>query len=537
MEADRTGKRARPINRPELLQALGGAGRAWDFIVIGGGAAGLGAAVEAASRGYQTLLLERGDFACGTSSRSTKLVHGGVRYLRQGRLALVRQALYERGLLLRNAPHLAHRLPCVLPLYAWWERPSYGLGLKAYDWLAGRQGLGPSRFMPRQETLQRLPNLQASGLRGGILYYDGQFDDARLAVCLARTLLDLGGVPLNYVAAAGFLKTAGKIAGVLARDVESGQEYSLPAKAVINATGVFSDALRRLDAPDAPALIAPSQGAHLVLDRAFFPGEAALVVPRTDDGRVLFLIPWLGRLLVGTTDTPVIQPARNPRPLPREIDFLLDHAARYLNHKPRQEDVFSAFAGLRPLVGAAGQGQTAGLSRDHAVLVSASGLVSVVGGKWTTYRRMGEDVIDRALGIARLAASPSRSARLRLHGWREERDSGPWSSYGSDADLLAELARSRPELDRPLHPRLPYRALEVLWAVRYEFARTVEDVLARRSRALFLDAEASLAMAPEVAALMAKELGRDELWQSRQLEALAQSLLGGGGEEDWCRLA
>ena len=516
------------MDRPELLRALDDAGRVWDFIVIGGGAAGLGTAVEAAARGHKTLLLEQGDFACGTSSRSTKLIHGGVRYLRQGRLRLVRQALYERGLLLRNAPHLVHGLPCLLPLYAWWERPWYGLGLGCYDLLAGQHRVAPSRHLSRREAMERMPTLQASGLRGGILYQDGQFDDARLAVCLAQTLLDLGGLPLNYVAATGLLKTVGKLAGVVACDLETGREYRLRAKAVINATGVFSDGLRQMDDPQAPTAIAPSQGAHLVLDSTFLPGECALVVPRTDDGRVLFLIPWLDRVLVGTTDTPVALPSRNPRPLPEEIDFLLSHAARYLTRRPAREDVRSVFAGLRPLVNSESPGQTAALSRDHAVLVSASRLVSVVGGKWTTYRRMGEDAIDRAAEAAGLATEPSCTARLRLHGWSGGQVAGPWGAYGNDAGQLAALAASRPDLDRPLHPRLPYRACEVLWAVHHEFARCVEDVLARRSRALFLDTEASLEMAPEVAALMATGLGRDGAWRTRQVQefrTLAQDYL------------
>lgn len=516
------------MNRHDLLGQLDVPGPPWDCIVIGGGATGLGTAVEAASRGYRTLLLEQGDFSAATSSRSTKLIHGGLRYLRQGRVGLVRQALHERGLLFRNAPHLVRRIACVLPIYAWWEEPLYALGVKCYDLLAGRLGLGPSRRLSRQATLERLPTLAPDGLRGGIVYQDGQFDDARLAVSLARTLLDLGGLPLNHVAVTGFLKAGGRIVGVSARDAETGQEFELHSRVVINATGVFADALRRLDDPEAAPIIAPSQGIHLVLERSFLPGDSALVIPRTDDGRVLFAIPWQDRVLIGTTDTPVTAVSREPRPLPAEIDYLLAHAARYLNPAPVRRDVRSVYAGLRPLVRSGHGANTAALSRDHTLLVSASGLVSVTGGKWTTYRGMAEDTVDRAAAVAGLVATPSVTAGLRLHGWRESPAAGPWESYGGDAEALAALAAIVPDGHARLHPRLPYRTSEVVWAVRHELARTVEDVLARRTRALFLDAAASMAMAPRVARLMAAELGRDERWQRRQVadfQALARGYL------------
>jgi len=532
------------MNRERSLARLAGelaARRPWDVLVIGGGATGLGAAVDAAARGYRTALLEGYDFAKGTSSRSTKLAHGGVRYLRQGDLSLVIEALRERGLLLRNAPHLVRHLRFVVPSYEWWEGPFYGAGLKVYDLLAGRLGLGPSRPLSRAETLALLPTVEPAGLRGGVVYHDAQFDDARLAVALARTLDDLGGVPVNALRVVGLLKAPGPhgphglIAGVTARDEESGETFPVPARAVINATGVFADEVRRLDEPGVEPLLAPSQGVHLVLDRRFLPGDSAILVPHTDDGRVLFAVPWLGRVVVGTTDTPVAAAALEPRPLPQEIEFLLGHAGRYLTGHPRASDVLSCFAGLRPLIapaggawagggagggGAAGGGGTAALRRDHLVQVAASGLVTVTGGKWTTYRRMGEDAVDAAATVAGLPDRPSVTATLRLHGGL------PGGGDALDDPELAALVAERPEWGERLHPRLPYRAADVVRAARHEMARSVEDALARRTRALLLDARASAEAAPRAAALLAAELGRDEAWQRRQVAAYRELARG-----------
>lgn len=521
------------MERDALLARLDASREPWDVLVVGGGATGLGTAVEAAARGYSTVLLEQSDFAKGTSSRSTKLVHGGVRYLQRGDVGLVLEALRERGLLLGNAPHLVKNLPFVLPVYDWWEGPWYGTGLKLYDLLAGRLGLGPSRRLSREETLARVPTVEPEGLRGGVVYHDAQFDDARLAVALARTLADIGGLPLNYVRATSLLRAGGRVAGVLARDLETGEERQVPARVVINATGVFADGLRRLDEPEAAPLLVPSQGIHLVLDRSFLPGAAAVLVPHTDDRRVLFAVPWHGRTVVGTTDTPLPAGAGiplEPRPLPGEIDFLLAHAGRYLARDPSRGDVLSVFAGLRPLLaapeGRQGTASPSRLSRDHAVLVSPSGLVTVVGGKWTTYRKMGQDTVDQAALVGGLPERPSLTASLHLHGWSEEDLEEPWSVYGAEAPAVGVLAAGRPELAAPLHPRLPYRAVEVVWAVRREMARTVEDVLARRTRALLLDARASAEAAPRVAALMAEELGRDRTWAETQAAEYAELARG-----------
>jgi glycerol-3-phosphate dehydrogenase len=507
------------VNRSAMLSRLADPGeQPWDILVVGGGATGLGAAVEAASRGYRTALVEGHDFAKGTSSRSTKLVHGGVRYLQRGNVALVLEALRERGRLLRNAPHLVRDLPFVVPNYEWWEAPYYGAGLKLYDLLAGRMGLKPSHLLSREETLEHIPTLEPEGLRGGVIYQDAQFDDARLAMTLALTLADLGGVAVNYTPAVGLVKVGGLVEGARVRDAETGTEAEIRARVVVNATGVFADGLRRMDDPASPPLLAPSQGVHLVLDRRFQPGGSAILVPHTDDGRVLFAVPWHGRVVVGTTDTPVFPALLEPRPLPEEVEFLLHHAARYLTQDPRPEDVLSVFAGLRPLVrGNRAAAKTATLSRDHTLLVSPSGLVTIAGGKWTTYRRMGEDTVDHAALVAGLDQRPSRTAELRLHGWAEDDPSKDWAVYGADAPALARLAAERPGWDALLHPNLPYRACEVIWAARHEMARTVEDVLARRTRSLLLDARASAEIAPAVAALLAGELGRDEEWQRRQV--------------------
>ena len=505
-----------------MLSAVRETDAPWDFVIVGGGATGLGCAIEAASRGYRTLLLEQSDFAKGTSSRSTKLVHGGVRYLKQGNIALVLEALKERGLLLQNAPHLVRNLPFVVPNYTWWEGPFYGIGLKMYDLLAGRSGFGRSKHLSKERTMELIPTIEPDGLDGGVIYYDGQFDDARLAVNMAQTAAEQGGVLLNYTEVTGLLKSdEGEISGVEARDVETGEAFEIPARVVINATGVFTDRVRQMDNAEAKPMITPSQGVHIVLDRSFLPGETAIMVPKTDDGRVLFAIPWHDRVVVGTTDTPVEEAVLEPRPLDEELDFLLTHAARYLTRDPQPSDVRSTFAGLRPLVGNPdGDEGTSALSRDHTLHIAESGLVTITGGKWTTYRRMAEDTIDQAATLADLDDRPSVTRSLRIHGHHQNAERfGDLSAYGSDAPAIQALFREDARYAEKLHPGRPIKAGEVVWAVRHEMARTVEDVLARRTRTLLLDAQTSIEMAPEVAALMAEELGRDDVWQREQVEA------------------
>jgi glycerol-3-phosphate dehydrogenase len=493
----------------------------WDMVIVGGGATGVGVAVDAASRGYEVLLLEQSDFGKGTSSRSTKLVHGGVRYLEQGNISLVIEALKERGILRRNAPHLVRDLAFVVPSYDWWEAPFYGLGLKIYNLLAGRYGFGASQILSREETLARLPTIKTDGLLGGVVYYDGQFDDARLLINLAATAAEQGAALLNYAPVTGLTRDAdGFLDGVLARDGESGLEFHARAKVVVNAAGPFSDSVRRLADPSCPPLLAPSQGIHLVLDRSFLPGESAIMVPHTSDGRVLFAIPWHGHTLVGTTDTPVEEASLEPMALDAEIDFVLRTAAGYLDRAPARSDVLSVFAGIRPLVRAAGAKSTAALSRDHTIHIDAAGLLTICGGKWTTYRHMAEDCVNQAATLARLPEKPCITRELAIHGANELPDE--FSVYGSDAAAIQELIRADSALSERLHPALPYCGAEVVWAARSEMARTVEDALARRTRALFLNARAAIAMAPSAAALLAQELERDDTWQSEQVHAFEQ---------------
>ncbi len=510
------------MDRLEMLKKLK-ENKEYDIAIIGGGATGLGAAVDAASRGFSTILVEQNDFAKATSSRSTKLIHGGLRYLQQGNLSLVIEALKERGILCANAPHLVHHLPFLVPNYHWWEGPFYGIGLKFYDLLAGKLGLEPSCHLSRRETLAAIPNLERKGLRGSIRYYDGQFDDARLAICLAKTAADHGAVALNYMKATSLIKKGGLIAGLNATDMETGKHYAIQAKAVINATGIFADKLRQNDDKKAKSIIEPSQGIHLVLPRSFLPAENAILVPHTDDGRVIFLVPWHSHLILGTTDTPIAKPSLEPHALKKEISFLLKHAARYLEKDPKESDVLSVFAGLRPLVRAEKAKSTAALSRDHTILVARSGLITIAGGKWTTYRKMAKDVIDKAILVGALPSRSSITETLKLHGYQKGVDSRkPLSTYGKYASQVRLIMRKNKAYRKKVHGRFPYVLAEVVFAVRAEMARTVEDILARRMRLLFLDAKAAIECAPKVAHLMAKEMGYGKRWEADQVKAFKQ---------------
>lgn len=519
------------MERADAKRALEQHDGPWDFIIIGGGATGLGTAIEAASRGYDALLLEQHDFAKATSSRSTKLVHGGVRYLQQGNVSLVLEALKERGLLQRNAPHLVRNLAFVVPNYDWWEGPFYGIGMKVYDMLAGRQNFGRSKNLSLEETLEYLPTIEPEGLRGGVIYFDGQFDDARLAINMAQTFVEQGGTALNYFKVTDVTKSAdGVVNGVQATDQESGETYTLKAGAVINATGIFTDSIRKMDDPSAADTLRPSQGTHIVLDRSFLPGEAAIMIPKTDDGRVLFAIPWHDRVVVGTTDEEVSGPELEPRPTPGELKFLVEHAGRYLVKDPTPDDVLSAFAGIRPLVTdptSPSAGDTSEISREHVLHISKNGLVTISGGKWTTYRKMAEDTIDQAAVLADLDPNPSVTESLHIHGWHQHAEQfGDLAYYGSDAPALRGLMRDRPELAETLDERLPICAAQVVWGARHEMARTVEDILARRTRSILLNAQASIDIAPEVARLLAEERGMDERWQKEQVNAFTELARG-----------
>jgi glycerol-3-phosphate dehydrogenase len=492
----------------------------WDIAVIGGGATGIGIAVDAASRGFDVILFEREDFGSATSSRSTKLVHGGVRYLEQGNISLVMEALKERGILRKNAPHLVHDLGFVVPNYSWWEAPFYGIGMKVYDLLAGKYGFGRSRLLSREETLEQLPTIRTDGLRGGVIYYDGQFDDTRLLIHLAMTAAEQGATLINYAAVTEITKDSeGFVNGVVAVDRESGERIAAPAKVVINATGIFTDEVRRLADPGVAGMVAPSQGIHLVFERSFLRSENAIMVPHTSDGRVLFAIPWHEHTVVGTTDTPIEEVSYNPLPFEEEIQFVLDTAARYLTRPPTRNDVLSVYVGIRPLVKAgAAPSKTSALSRDHTIHVDNSGMLTIVGGKWTTYRHMAEDCVDHAVLLGKLDDVPCRTMDLKIHGYKDDVDSlNSLGAYGSDAEAILALASTNPEWARPLHRDLPYIAAEVIWAVRNEMARRLDDLLSRRTRALFLNARAALEMAPGVAQLMARELGTDTNWIAREV--------------------
>ena len=516
------------MTREEILKNLGSETQPWEVLVIGGGATGLGCAVEAASRGYRTLLVERSDFAKGTSSRSTKLVHGGVRYLQQLNVTLVMDALRERGHMLRNAPHLVHDQQFVVPAYSYTSLPYYGFGLKVYEILSGRLSLGRSEILSARTTLERLPGILPNGLRGGVLYHDGQFDDSRYAIALLRTLEDLGGTAINYVEATGLIEEGGKTIGIKARDCEGGETFDIKAKAVINACGVFAEQTVAMDQDKNGPMIAVSQGTHFVLPGSFLPGTTAVMIPKTADGRVLFAIPWHGATIVGTTDEPVEGTSTEPRALGIETKFLLDHIKRYFGRRPKPEEILSVWSGLRPLVKKRGV-KTSQLSRDHTIHVSPSGLITVTGGKWTTYRRMGQDTVDHARDVASLAKAPSRTLELKIHGWTTNANgaTSKWEQvYGSDLEKMQALSLEDSSLDSLLHPRLPFRAREVVWAARFEMARTVEDVLARRTRALFLDARAAIEAAPTVASLLAAETARNDCWREKEVANFIQLAKG-----------
>jgi len=509
-----------PTGRDALLKTLSDTGKEWDIIVVGGGATGLGTALDAASRGYQTLLLEQADFAKGTSSRSTKLVHGGVRYLAQGNIGLVREALYERGLLLKNAPHLVKNLSFIIPNYHWWERIFYSAGLMLYDLMAGKLSFGETRHISKKQLLQQLPGINPKNLYGGVVYHDGQFDDARLAINLAQTCLEQGATVLNYFKVTGLMKDyQQKISGVVATDTETGITYKLKSKIVINATGVFVDDLLQMDAPEKKPLVRSSQGVHLVIDRSFMPSTDALMIPKTEDGRVLFVVPWHDKLVVGTTDTPLDEHSLEPVALDKEIDFILNTAAQYLTKKPTRKDVLSVFAGLRPLAAPQGDSsKTKEISRSHKLLVSESDLVTITGGKWTTYRKMAEDTVDMAIRTGGLQPKSCKTKDLPIHGSISITD---WNDhlyvYGSDREKVLALVNENSDWGNKLHAGYDYLQAEVIWAARHEMSRTVEDVLARRVRLLFLDAKASIETAPRVASLMAVELKKDTAWQKEQV--------------------
>ena len=508
------------MDRDKILRSLKNT-TVWDIVIIGGGATGMGIAVDASSRGYNILLVEQSDFGKGTSSRSTKLAHGGVRYLQQGNVSLVLEALKERGIMRRNAPHLVKDLTFVVPVYDWWEGPFYGIGLKLYDMLAGKEGLGPSQFLSKEETLKHIPTIEQNGLRGGVIYHDGQFDDARLLINLAQTAHEQGATLLNYMKVTNLIHGDDIVEGVELTDQETNQKYNVKSKVVINATGVFTDQIRKMDDQAAEPIMTSSQGVHIVLDKSFLPGESAIMVPHTDDGRVLFAVPWHDKIIVGTTDTPVDEYPLEPRAQKEEIDFLMSHAAKYLTKDPKPGDIKSIFTGLRPLVKEAGEINTAAISREHTITISRSGLLTIAGGKWTTYRKMAEDAMEQAIVLGNLNYVPCVTETLQVHGYHNHSDKfGHLKEYGTDALKIEKLYAENPHLRQPLLPDYSYTEGEVIWAVRHEMARTPEDILARRMRLLFLDSNACMEIAEKVTRIMAKELVKDEIWINKQMNNL-----------------
>ncbi|GAA3604648.1 glycerol-3-phosphate dehydrogenase/oxidase [Flavivirga amylovorans] len=492
----------------------------WDVIIVGGGATGLGIALDSTSRGYKTLLLEQVDFAKGTSSRSTKLVHGGVRYLAQGNVDLVKEALYERGLMLKNASHLVSNQSFIIPNYKWWDNLFYTIGLKIYDFLAGKLSFGKSIRISKEETKTRLETIKDVDLKGGVVYHDGQFDDSRLAINIAQSSIEYGATAINHFKVEQLLKDDdGSVNGLVARDVETNLTYRLKAKVVINATGVFTDEVLKMDDSTAKNRIRPSQGVHLVIDQSFLPGKDAIMIPKTDDGRVLFLVPWHNRVVVGTTDTLLDSHSLEPKALDKEVGFILSTANRYLTKKVTKEDVLSIFAGLRPLAAPKHKSEkTKEISRSHKIIVSDSGLITITGGKWTTYRRMAQDTLNKVIELGKLPNATCKTKKLLIHGANGVVDkSDHLYIYGTDKKAIKELIKESPELGEKLHSRLEFLKAEVVWAIRNEMARTIEDILARRVRVLFLDAKAAVEIAPVVANLLAKELNKNKDWEQEQV--------------------
>ena len=512
------------MKRSEMIDQISDNSKEFDFIIIGGGATGIGIALEASARGYSVVLLEKSDFTKSTSSKSTKLVHGGVRYLAQGDLGLVREAVIERGLLTQNAPHLVKDQTFIIPTHGLYDELQYTVGLTLYDLLAGKYSLGRSKRISKAKTLSRISTINPKKISAGVVYHDGQFDDSRLAINTLQSSVQMGAIVINYCSVSGLLKdNNGKVSGVKFIDVEENKEYEIKGKQIVNATGVFADDILKMDSPNAEKTIAPSQGVHLVLDKSFLPDNDAIMIPKTDDGRVLFLVPWHNRVVVGTTDTPIEKESLEPIALEQEIEFILKTAARYLTKAPIRSDVLSVFAGLRPLAASKGKGKkTKEISRSHKIFTSKSGLLTMVGGKWTTFRKMGEDLVDKTEKLNNWSHIPTKTKHLKIHGYKENVDySNPLYYYGSDEEAILELAKEDGMSDF-VSTSLEVVNAQVVWAVKHEMARTVEDFLARRTRCQLLDARESIKMAPQVAEIMAAELGEDAAWQAKQIDDYAQ---------------
>ena len=505
--------------RDEMIKKVSNTTEEYDFIIIGGGATGIGIALEASARGYSVVLLEKSDFTKGTSSKATKLMHGGVRYLAQGDIGLVREAVVERGLMLRNAPHIVKSQSFVIPTHGLYDEILYTVGLTFYDLLAGKLSLGRSKRISKAKTLKRISLINPDKISAGVVYFDGQFDDSRMAINTLQSASEMGATVINYCNVNNLIKDdAGKLTGVSFTDEESGKIHEIKGKQIVNATGVFADDVLRMDSPGAKKTIAPSQGVHLILDKSFLPGDDAITIPKTDDGRVLFLVPWHNRVIVGTTDTPIAEESLEPVALEEEVNFILNTAGRYLTKAPKRSDVLSVYAGLRPLAATQGDGsKTKEISRSHKIYTSDSGMLTMVGGKWTTFRKMGEDLVNKSEKLHGWAHIPTQTRHLKIHGYKENVDfTAPYYFYGSDEEKMLKLAKDK-DLEAFVSPSSNVIEAQVVWAVQNEMARTVEDFLARRTRCQLLDARESLEMAPKVAEIMAKELGKDIHWQKSQI--------------------
>ena len=489
----------------------------WDIVIIGGGASGLGIAVDASKRGYKTLLLEKHDFAKGTSSRSTKLIHGGVRYLQNGDITLVIESLKERGILKRNAPHLVQDLSFVIPTYDWWASPFYGIGMKIYDMMAGKLGLGKSVIISKEETEKLIPNVNKKGLRGGVIYHDGQFDDSRMAITLAQSADSNKTSLLNYCSVESLIKENGEIKGVNFIDLINSKKYQVKSQVVINATGVFAEEIIRMDQPEIEKMIQPSQGVHIVLEKRFLKGKHAILIPQTSDGRVLFAVPWKNYVVVGTTDTQIKNSSAEPKPLAQEVDFILKNASKYMTNKPKRDDIKSVFAGLRPLAATSNKKSTKEVSRSHKIDISPSGLISVLGGKWTTYRKIAEDAINTAISINKLKKKKCKTERVKLFGFKKNVDwSDPMHVYGS---LKKQIESMGSKNDNESLSNKFYISNNIIqWSIIHEMAISLEDVLARRTRCIFLDSRESIRIAPIVAKKMAEVLEEDQNWIDMELK-------------------
>ncbi|MBK8518160.1 MAG: glycerol-3-phosphate dehydrogenase/oxidase [Saprospiraceae bacterium] len=469
----------------------------WDIVVIGGGATGLGSALDAASRGYKVLCVEKTDFSKGTSSRSTKLIHGGVRYLEQGNFSMVKHALQERWVLLNNASEATKKLSFVLPVYSWWQFFYYGLGLMLYDFLSGKFSIGKTRLMNKESVLKKIPDLHTDSLKGGIRYFDGQFDDSQICIALARTAISQGATVVNHMAAESFIYQDNKISGLNLRDTLINKPYTVHCKTTINATGVFVDKVMNKDTPHHESLVSPSQGIHIVIHKKFYMSQHAMLIPKTTDGRVLFAVPWHDQVIIGTTDSKTDLILEEPVATKEEINFVIENFNSYMTHHLTLHDIQSVYAGLRPLVKKKNITSTADLVRDHTIVVSDSGLVTITGGKWTTYRKMARDVVNRAIRTSSLHYERSQTKSLHL---------------------IIKTNEDTTNQSVIIHPDFPYTTSDVHFAIDEEMACTLEDILARRVRLLFLDAKAAMKVAPDVCKILQTRFNHSDEWYKSELE-------------------